>query len=404
MRILVLSQFFDPEPTPKGLNFVKGLAEAGHSVTVLTGIPNYPGGKVYPGYKVKLWAKENMDGQTIYRVPLYPSHDHSKLGRILNYVSFCISAFFGLLYLSRKTDVIYVYHPPLTVGVAAAAASFCTRKPFVYDIQDLWPDTLGATGMISHPQILRVIGGVCNWVYRRTSRIVVLSPGFKKILMERGVPEQKVKVIYNWCNEKLLQSSFRENVSDLSKAGQFNVVFAGNMGKAQALDTVLQAAQIVQERGASKIKFTLIGGGLEVSRLRASAKALSLKNVSFLDYMPMTKVGSYLKAADVLLVHLKSDPLFEITIPSKTQTYMYVGRPLIMGVKGNAAELVQASGCGLIVPPEDGKSLAEAVLKLSGLDNEELESMGRKGKEFYEKNLSLRVGVQKFISIFKEAL
>lgn len=157
IRVLLLTQWFDPEPTFKGLVFARALVEKGFDVEVITGFPNYPGGKVYPGYKIKILQKEQIDGVSVVRVPLYPSHDKNKLGRILNYVSFSTSlVLYGLF--SKRPDVIYSYHPPLTVGVASAVIGFFRRVPVVNDIQDMWPDTLSSTGMISNRRVLSVVG------------------------------------------------------------------------------------------------------------------------------------------------------------------------------------------------------------------------------------------------------
>ena len=205
MKILFLTQWFEPEPTFKGLLFARELAARGHEVEVLTGFPNYPGGKVYPGYRIRPWVREQIDGIDMLRVALYPSHNNSGLHRALNYLSFALSAAVIGTALIRKPDVVYVYHPPITVGFAATVIGFFRRTPFVYDIQDLWPDTVAASGMMSNPAALALLGKLCNFVYRRARHITVLSPGFKEQLVGRGVPPDKIDVIYNWCDEKALK-------------------------------------------------------------------------------------------------------------------------------------------------------------------------------------------------------
>lgn len=403
MQILMLTQFFDPEPTFKGLVFAKALAAEGHKVTVVTGFPNYPGGKVYPGYKIKPLQKENIDGIKVFRVPLYPNHGQSKIGRILNYISFCLSSFLALFILSFKNDVIYVYHPPATVGASAALAGFLTRTPFVLDIQDLWPDTLSATGMISNSKILKVVDILCQWIYSRASQIAVLSPGFKRLLLDRGVPKEKIEVIYNWCDEQALQKQSFKTKADFGMENRFNVVFAGTMGKAQALKSVLEAARIVSS-GNSKILFSFVGGGIEVENLKASVEKQGLKNVQFIPRMSMNEVGSVLQAADVLLVHLKNDPLFSITVPSKTQAYLAMGRPILMAVDGDAAELIKEPQAGLAVAPENPQALADAVLHFASMDADELKATGQRGMRFYFEKLSLKVGTLKFVELFRKAI
>ena len=326
IRVLLLTQWFDPEPTFKGMVFARELVRQGFEVEVLTGFPNYPGGKVYPGYRIKLLQREVIDGVQVTRVPLYPNHDQSAIKRVLNYVSFAASSLVYGLLMARRADVIYAYHPPLTIGITASLIRLFRRIPVVYDIQDMWPDTLRATGMLNNAHALNVVEAVCQWVYRRVDHIVVLSPGFKRLLMQRGVPETKINVIYNWADEVALAAPQGQLPANFPSAEQFRIVFAGNMGKAQALDAVLDAAALLQARG-SRVCFVMLGGGVEVNRLKQRTVDLKLHNVLFLPPVPMTEVGTLLHAADALLVHLRKDPLFEITIPSKTQAYMTVGKP-----------------------------------------------------------------------------
>lgn len=399
VRVLLLTQWFDPEPTFKGLVFARELVKQGFEVEVVTGFPNYPGGKIYPGFKMRLIQKEIIDGVKVTRLPLFPSHGQSGVGRVLNYASFAATSLvYGLLF-AKRPDVIYAYHPPLTVGIAASIIRFFRRVPVVYDIQDMWPDTLRATGMFSNERLLAIVSRVCDWVYRHVDRLVVLSPGFKKLLIERGVPEKKIDVIYNWCAEEEVTST-HEAFFSFSDASKFHVLFAGNMGKAQALDSVLDAAKILQQR-AKAVVFVFLGGGVEVDRLKLKAVEYSLDNVTFLPAVPMTEVGKYLRAADALLVHLKKDPLFTITIPSKTQAYMAVGRPLLMAVDGDAADLVKESGCGVIVESENVDSLVSGVETLLDSSDDERALMSNKGREFYRNNLSFSIGALKFANIFK---
>ena len=207
LRVLMLTQWFDPEPAFKGLAFAKKLTKLGLEVEVVTGFPNYPFGKIYPGYRIKPVQRELLDGVRITRVALYPSHDRSPIKRILNYVSFAFSSFWYCLIFVRKIDVIYAYHPPLTVGIAASFLGLLRRIPVVYDVQDLWPDTLRTTGMMDNDRVISLVGSICDQVYKRVDQIVVLSPGFKSQLIQRGVPESKVTVIYNWANEDVIESN-----------------------------------------------------------------------------------------------------------------------------------------------------------------------------------------------------
>lgn len=404
MRILLLTQWFDPEPTFKGLAFARELVRRGHQVQVLTGFPNYPGGKLYEGYRVRLVQRETIDGISIIRVPLYPSHDNSALQRIANYVSFALSAAVMGPFLVKPADVVYVYHPPATVSLPAISLKLLRRMPFVYDVQDLWPDTLAATGMLNNPLILKLVALWCRLTYMLANHIVVLSPGFTRKLIERGVQEEKISVIYNWCDESQIAVVERSEAERLEPemVGRFNVVFAGTMGKAQALEAVLEAAALLGQR-LPDVQFVFVGGGIEVERLKQIKNEKQLDNVVFLPRRPAAKIGSILSLADLLLVHLKDDPLFEITLPSKTQAYLAAGRPILMAVRGDAASLVEQAGAGVACVPEDAESIAATIVRLFALSQAEREHMGSNGARFYQQELSLPIGVARFEEVFAKA-
>lgn len=401
VRVLLLTQWFDPEPTFKGMIFARELVKQGLQVEVVTGFPNYPGGKIYPGYKVRLLQREVIDGVFVTRLPLYPSHGQSGLGRIFNYASFAAASLLYGLFLAKRPDVIYAYHPPLTVGFAASIIRFFRRVPVVYDVQDMWPDTLRATGMFSNERALKIVSKGCKWVYKSVDHIAVLSPGFKRLLTERDVPREKIEVIYNWCAEDTITNSDGSLPTGFPDSSTFRVLFAGNMGKAQALDSVLEAARILQSKN-TPVTFVFLGGGVEVASLKKKAADYEIHNVVFLAAVPMSQVGNYLSSADALLVHLKKDPLFTVTIPSKTQAYMAAGKPLLMAVDGDAADLVSQAQCGVTAQSEDPESMVMAVDSLIAAAPIDRKVMAENGRRYYRENLSLEKGVQAFASIFHQ--
>ena len=301
----------------------------------------------------------------------------------------------------NKADVMYVYHPPATVAVPALFLRLFRQIPVVYDIQDLWPDTLTSTGMVNSSFLLKVTNLYCKMLYKLCDHLVVLSPGFKARLIARGVPERKVTVIYNWTVLTHIPQEVNKEVIPKAKE-KFTILFAGTMGKAQALETVLNAAEILQKRAVDDIQFVFIGGGIAVDDLKATAENKQLQNVQFLNRVSADKIGAYLLAADVLLVHLMEDPLFKIKIPSKTQAYMQVGKPILMAVGGNADELVEKAQAGISCRPENPYELAEAAIRLSKLSQEELERMGTNGMMYYEECLSIDKGADHFIELFKK--
>ncbi|WP_291270426.1 glycosyltransferase family 4 protein [Geothrix sp.] len=405
MRILILSQYFDPEPTFKGLLFAHELMKQGHVVEVLTGFPNYPLGKLYPGYRMKLLQRENLGGIRVTRVPLFPSHDSGGFRRMASYLSFAGTAALMGPWVVRKPDVIYAYHGNATIGVPAWVIGMIRRVPFVLDIQDLWPDSVTSSGMLpaKFQAMIPALEAWCRFLYRRSARIVVLSPGLKRVLMARGVPEEKVEVIPNWCDEIQIQPGSARPEEESLLEGRFNVVMAGNMGRMQGLDVVLEAAQLLQGP-APQVQFVLVGGGVDRPRLEKRMASLGLKNILFLPGRPMDEIGALLHRADALLVHLKDDPLFAITIPSRIQAYLAVGRPLLCGVRGDGAELVKEAGAGFCFEPECPEALAGAVLTVLNLSTEERREIGRRGSEFYKDRLSLSVGTKAFLRFFDRTL
>lgn len=389
MRILLITQWFQPEPHFKGLDFAKALRAAGHEVEVLTGFPNYPGGVVYPPYRLRPRQREVMDGIPVTRGYLYPSHDGSAIGRVANYVSFALSATLLALTL-RRPDVVYVYTPPMTAALPAIMLRLFRRVPFVPDVQDLWPDTLAATGMIGDRRLLRLVGAWTDFVFGRAARVVVLSEGFRRRLRARGIATP-IAVIPNWAPPEIAEIAARlPNETVPAESRPFTVLFAGNMGKAQGLETVLDAAKLLED---APVRFLMVGGGVEVEALRTRADALGLRNVEFGGSRPPSAMGQVFARADALLVHLRDDPLFAITIPSKTQAYMVVGKPILMGVRGDAAAMLTQAGAGVAFEPERPEALAAAVRAMAAMPPAERAEMGAAGARYYREALAFDIGV-----------
>ncbi|OIQ18369.1 MAG: hypothetical protein BM556_08905 [Bacteriovorax sp. MedPE-SWde] len=399
LSICLISQWCYPEPDLKCLPLAQSLLEKGHNVKIITGYPNYPGGKVHKNYKIGIFFKEIIGGVPIYRVPLYPSHDSSKIKRILNYGSFFLFSFLYGLFIVRRKELLYAYQPPITTALSALLLKYCKGSKLVLDIQDFWPDTLSATGMINNPSIIKKIGILCDFVYKRADHIAPLSNGFKKKLIERGVDSHKITVVPNWSlSESGPKTEPREILREKFGMKKFTVLFAGNHGKAQALSTLVKAAEKFREKD---VEFLFIGGGLQKESLINLSKELDLNNVRFLDWVSSTEVQDYFEAADCLIVHLNKDPLFDITIPSKIQAYLLAGRPLLAGIRGDAKDMIEESGAGYCFEPEDSIDLALKLNRLLEHSNDELTKMGNNGQNYYVQNLSRLSGAQKFERIFK---
>lgn len=400
--LVYLTQLYTPEPTFKGDRFAKGLDKAGYDVEVVTGFPNYPGGKVYDGFKMRAIAKATSESLKVVRLATYPSHDRSAVRRILSYLSFAITSFLYLLF-RRRPQLIYVYYPSLTAGLAAIAIKWLKRVPVVVDIQDMWPDSLGASGMMQNSRVIAMVEWFCQILYRNVDHIVVLSPGFRQTLIERGVPAEKITVIYNWADEAERLDGECEIIPTsppFDREHTFTLLFAGNMGAAQRLDSVLDAAKsLAAER--SDIGIYLMGGGVDVERLKGRVADEEIGNVRFLPRVPLTEVQGILRQAGALLVHLARDPLFAITVPSKTQSYLYAGRPILMAVEGNAADLVAESEAGFVVEPENAQALADAIRTLADMGVEGRDQMGAQARAFYDRKLTFRHGIDATIGIIE---
>lgn len=400
MKILFITQWFQPEPFLNGLGFAKELVKLGHSVQVLTGFPNYPGGKIYDGYKIKFIQREVLEGIPIIRVPLYPSHDRFTSKRILNYLSFAFSAAAIGTWAINKADVAYVYHPPATTCFPAWLIKLLRGIPFIYNIQDLWPDAL-ISPMFKNKAGIWIMDKFCRLSYKLSSKIVAQSPGFKTKLMERGVDEEKIEVIYNWCDDTQIHTEEYNPAlaKELGMDQRFNILFAGGMGEGQALLSVIQAADLLKTC-APQIQFVFIGDGIRLQLLKDKTNELNLKNVKFLPRRPPSEIGGIMALAQVMLVHLKDSVLHLITIPSKIQAYLAVGKPILIAVRGDAADLVMQSGAGIKCEPENPQEIAETAKRFLNMTQEDLSEMGRKGRDYYFRELSLEVGVKKYEKIF----
>jgi len=403
MRILFVVHHFQPEPNFfAGLPFAKALVELGHEVEVLTGFPYYPIGRVYDGYRIKFLQREIMEGIPVTRVPIFPSHDSTAIRRIACYSSYALSASTIGTCVVKSADVAYVGQGPATVGIPAVILRALRRIPFVFHIMDLWPEGVMATGMFTNKLGLRATGRYLKSVYKRAGKVIVCTPGYRRKLIERGVPEDKIEVIYNWCDDAQIVPAEKdpELAKSLGMEDKFNIIFAGNMGKSQAMEAVLEAARIVKSE-SPRVQFLLIGGGVDAEDLKKKAAEMELSNVRFLARRPVTEIGAILSLGDVLFVHLKDEPIYKITIPSKTQAYMAVGRPVLVAVGGDTNDLVEKARAGLACEPENPRSIADAVNKLQVMSQSELDQMGANGKKYYEQELAFSIALKRMENIFE---
>ncbi|MDQ6699464.1 MAG: glycosyltransferase family 4 protein [Acidobacteriota bacterium] len=408
MKILFVTQWFDPEPGAlRGLPLARYLMRAGEEVQVLTGFPNYPGGKLYPGYKMRMWQRETIEGVPVLRVPLYASHDNSGLRRALNYSSFALSAATIGTCLSGPADVVYVYHPPPTVALPGIVIKTLRQIPSVYHIADMWPESVIESGMIPKGRAgllaAAALSAWCHFAYRHSDRITVLSPGFKRLLIERGVAESKIHVIYNWADEDAFRPAERDGRMgrQVGLSDTFNVVYAVNLGPFQGLDTLIRAAARLED--IARLRIVIVGTGQKAAELKELAESLRLNNVVFMGRREYWEMPEVYALADVLLVHLRDLPFFAATIPSKTQVSMCCGRPCLMAVRGDAADLILKADAGLACEPENPDAMAQTIRQFCDLPKARLEQMGRNGRDYYLREMSLASGAERMRELFRSA-
>lgn len=398
MRILFVTQWFDPEPAFKGGAFAAALAARGHRVEVVTAFPNYPGGKLYPGYRIRPYLRDEIEGVPVHRLAIWPSHDRSAIGRMANYLSFFVTLLcFGLMH-GGKYDVIYVYHPPITPGCAAAIFACLYRRALVVEVQDLWPDSVSASGMASN-LISKALNLACNFVYRHADLIVPQSEKMLERLAQRGVPRAKLRRLYNWATYQASSDA----VDPVFPAGDaLNIVYGGNLGQAQSLTHVIDAAAGAREQGAP-VHLHFFGDGIERDQLERHARDLGVGAVTFHRPVDRRSMDRIFDAADALILHLKDDPLYEVTIPSKVQHYLAVGRPVIAGVAGEAAALLRASGAAIVCAPEDVNAMAAAMRDLASTAPAVRQAMGERGRDFYRQHFGFDRAITETLTILSEA-
>ncbi|HNN44415.1 MAG TPA: glycosyltransferase family 4 protein [Azospira sp.] len=393
MKLLLLSQYFWPETF--GINaLAKALVRNGHAVTALTGQPNYPEGKVFPGYSAWQAMFERYEGVDILRLPLVPRGKRSALRLAMNYVSFILSALMvgPLMLRRRKFDAVFVYAPsPLLQALPAIFISWYRKVPLVVWVQDLWPESLAATGFVRNEAVLRWVARVVRYLYRHTDLILVPSVAFIEPIVELGGSRDRIVYFPNaYIPEQVVSAECAGDATALVEriASGFSVVFAGNLGVAQSLETVLDAAERLQVAGVP-VRFFLVGSGSRSERLNDQILQRKLTNVELPGRFPPESMGLIYAAASALLVSLRDEPIFAMTIPSKVQGYLAAGRPIIASLNGEGARVIREANAGFACPAGDGGALAAAITNLFHLDKDARRELGENGRLYAEQHFSL---------------
>ena len=400
MRVLLISQYFTPEPGFRLQAMISALDAAGHSVTVLTGFPNFPTGKVYPGYRIRWRQKERIGAADVLRVPLWPYRGNRTPLRVLNFGSFAFCATVAVA-LMGDYDVIYAYHPPLTTAIPAVFASKRMRAPLVYDVQDIWPEAGVVAGAIKRGFFYNVMTVLANWAYRNATRITVIAEPFKRLLMSQGVPAEKLLVVPNWPDERIFQPRDPGDVRERLKLPKsaFLVVYAGNVGSTHGVEHVIDAAALLSSD--PDVFVVIAGAGPELQTMKDRAAAKGLTNIAFTGFLSTDDMVQLINTAQLMLVHLKSSPLGAVSLPSRITSYMACARPILIASEGAPREQVEAAECGVGVPPENAGAIAAAVRELRQ-HPERLEEMGRAGKRYVAANISEHVVVSRLVGLMEE--
>ena len=400
MKVLVLSQHYWPE-TFRINEVVESLQQAGCSVSVLTGQPNYPDGAIFPGYRAMgMGAQMHETGYMIYRVPVSPRREGRAVQLISNYLSFLVSASLMGPWLLRgqRFDVIFVYGiSPILQAIPGVVLKKLKRAALVTWVQDLWPQSLEATGFVRNLRILAVVGLVVRWIYRRSDLLLVQSRGFVPVVQSMA---SRTPVEYHPNpGELAFGLAQHSDVPALRLDHGFNVVFAGNMGTVQALDTLLQAAELLLPH--PEVRLVLVGSGSRSEWMGQQIQQRGLVNVCLPGRFEPEDMPGILAQASALLVSLTSSPALSQTVPSKVQAYLAAGRPIIASLDGEGARVVEESGAGLACAAEDASALAQAILKLQTMPEVELKRMGESGKRYYQQHFEPTMLAKRLVQHFE---
>lgn len=386
MRILVISQYFWPENFRIN-DLLSGLVEQGNEVTVLTGIPNYPEGKFFSGYSFFNKTDEEYNGVKIVRVPIIPRGKSSMLRLVINYASYLFSAcFFAPFLLRKRFDVILFALSPFTEGIPALFLKKLLKAPVIYWAQDLWPESLSATGAIKSPFILGVIRRFIDFIYKHCERVIVQSRAFIPAIESRGVDIKKIYYLPNAAEELYKPVQLEPDAPERAKIPDgFIVMFAGNIGAAQDFPTILAAAECLKTR--DDIHWVIVGDGRMREWVEAQVRERGLeKTVHLIGRYPLEVMPRFFALADIMLVTLKDEYIFSLTIPSKIQSYMACAKPIVAAINGEGARIIIESGSGIVSAAEDPEGLAKAIMVSKGLNKMDLEIIGQNSRKFFEQN------------------
>ena len=400
LKIVIVTQYYKPENAKIPNSIAQSLAQRGHEVRVVTGYPNYPEGRLYSGFRQKLVHHENDGLVQVRRVPLVVSHSQNPVARFANYVSFALSSLCAGRFV-RHADAVYVYATQMTAAFAPSVWSRTKGIPFVLHIQDLWPESVSGSSMVRGGFLKKSVEAILRpWlsaVYRRSAAVIAIAPTMRQMLVERGVDERKLHTVLNWAEERVGQRC----QADLGQLGAhvstLSVVYAGNLGELQDLETVVRAA--AQVKDLTDFTLTLVGAGVAEPRLKRLAIELDATNVVFRGYVPFGEMGDIYASSDFQMVPLANMSIFRGTIPSKFQGSLVSGIPVITTVAGDVSDIVLTHQIGLVSAPGDVDGLAATFRAAYALTRNQRRAMGENARRYYAAEMSMKSGIDRIEEI-----
>ncbi|MDP3843868.1 MAG: glycosyltransferase family 4 protein [Oxalobacteraceae bacterium] len=401
MKILIVSQYFWPENFRIN-DLVKALLDKGINVDVVTGQPNYPGGRIFDGYRAGNFGKQSWGDATVYRLPMAPRGRGSAVRLICNYLSFVISGILLAPFALRRkrVDVVFVYAiSPILQAIPAILIKWIKGAKLVIWVQDLWPESLEATGFVRNRWALAMVRVLVRWIYRHADLILVQSEAFiapVAALADAG----KICYYPNSADDVFTSSSVDDECQIPELGNGFSVVFAGNLGTAQAVDTIIDAAELLKDR--PEIRIILVGSGSRAAWLQSQVEQRGLSNVLLAGQYPLSAMPAILRGASVLLVTLKDEAIFYHTVPSKVQAYLAAGRPIVACLNGEGARIIALAEAGVCCPAEDAVALAQAIASLYQMSEEDRSQLGKNGQRYFEQYFDSNMLTQTLISHFEK--
>lgn len=402
-KVLLVTQYFYPEGF-KSNDIAFELVKKGYSVSVLTGIPNYPKGKFFSGYGFFKKRVQTINGVKVYRALLFPRGKGSGVFLALNYLSWAFFASFWALFLAlfNRYDLVIVHEPsPITQGIPAVIVKKIRKIPLYFWVLDLWPESLVSAGGINNTSIIRFFTKLTKFIYKQSDKILISSKGFKQSILKKGDFENRIVYFPNWAEDVFCGINKNRDYKLPSLPQGFIVMFAGNIGEAQDFDSIMQAALLLKDH--TEIKFVLVGDGRKREWVNQFIKDNSLENTCYtLGRHPLESMPSFFSYADAMLVTLKDELIFNLTVPAKVQAYMAASKPILTMLNGEGSKLIKECNCGLTANAGDYNLLVNNILTLYKKSNNELKEMGDNGFYYFSQNFTREKCINHLVDLIED--